>query len=278
MIIKTQKIALITGGTSGVGLSIAKGLLAQNYHTYIIGSNAEKGKLVETNLKQSYSKNVTFIQVDLSNLQEVKQFTNDFVAEHDHLDVLANVAGVILSKRSLNPQGFEKTFTIGYLSTYLISNNLAPLLEKAPHGRICNVSGSSRFVFGTKLDFNDLTFSKKYNGFRAAIASIHAKTVLAEILSEKFKDRGIDVNSFDPGGVRSDLLDNVKLLGPVVKVLQNIVMKKDSETGICVTSAKELVGITGKYFVKKKAISLNFEKAYKSKIVQISNELLAEFL
>ena len=73
-------------------------------------------------------------------------------------------------------------------------------------------------------------------------------------------------------------MNNMKWLGPIFKVLQNIVMKKESATGIYVAGAQELVGTTGKYFEKKKQLPLNFDNSYKSKLLKASDELLSKFL
>jgi NAD(P)-dependent dehydrogenase (short-subunit alcohol dehydrogenase family) len=59
-----MKNALISGGTSGVGLSIAKNLIASNYTVVLIGSNGPKGKLIEASLNEHYSKQVEFVQLD----------------------------------------------------------------------------------------------------------------------------------------------------------------------------------------------------------------------
>ncbi len=72
-------------------------------------------------------------------------------------------------KRIMTDEGFEKTFAVGYLSAFMLSTELAPLLEQADHGRITNVAGVKSFILNAKLDFDDLTFSKNYGTFKTAI-------------------------------------------------------------------------------------------------------------
>ena len=173
-----MNIAIISGGTSGVGLSIAKHLIASNYKVIIIGSNGEKGKFIEASLNEKYPKQVEFVQLDLSNLRDTKKFTIDFISKNAKLDLLVNTAGIFSPKRILTIEGFEKTFAVGYLSAYLLSTQLASILEKAEYGRITNVSGIKSLIMSKKLDFDDISFSKNYSMINTAITTIHAKTVL----------------------------------------------------------------------------------------------------
>jgi short-subunit dehydrogenase len=83
-----MKNALISGGTSGVGLSIAKNLIASNYTVVLIGSNGLKGKLIEASLNEHYSKQVEFVQLDVSNLRDTKKITTDFISKNSKLDLL----------------------------------------------------------------------------------------------------------------------------------------------------------------------------------------------
>ncbi len=269
-----MKTALISGGTSGIGLSIAKALLQQNYKVYFIGRNPEKGKAVESMLDAQSPGNAEFAQLDLSNIKEVKNFARQFSENHSELDLLANIAGVLMPTRQITDEGFEKTFAVNYLSALVLSTELAPLLEKALHGKIANVAGVVSFVLKASLDFDDLDFSRNYKSFRTAITAIHAKTVLTEILSEKFASRGIDVNSFNPGPVRSDLMANMPRWGKLLDTVTSPFMSKECKTGIYVCSSPEVDGITGKLFNRKKPLSLSFDKAYKERLWQESQNLI----
>ena len=127
-----MKTALISRGTSGIGLSIAKALLQQNYKVHLIGSNPKKGAAVESSLNAEHPGSAEFVQLDLSSIRDVKRFARQFAEDHDELDLLANIAGVMVPSRQLTEEGFEKTFSVGYLSAFVLSSELAPLLAKAP--------------------------------------------------------------------------------------------------------------------------------------------------
>jgi NAD(P)-dependent dehydrogenase (short-subunit alcohol dehydrogenase family) len=271
-----MKKALISGGTSGIGLSIAKNLIASNYKVVLIGSNGPKGKLIEASLNEKYPKQVEFVQLDLSSLRDTKKFTTDFISKNAKLDLLVNTAGIFSTNRIVTSEGFEKTFAVGYLSAYLLSTQLAGILEKAEYGRIANVAGIKSMIMKKKLDFDDLSFSKNYSMINTAATTIHAKTVLTEILAEKYANQGIDVNSFHPGAVKSDLAKKLEGWKRMLFSIPLLFMGKESTNGIFVSSSPTLNKVTGKYFIKKEPIELNFGKEYKQKLQEQTEQLLAK--
>jgi NAD(P)-dependent dehydrogenase (short-subunit alcohol dehydrogenase family) len=271
-----MKKALISGGTSGIGLSIAKNLIASNYKVVLIGSNGPKGKLIEASLNEKYPKQVEFVQLDLSSLRDTKKFTTDFISKNAKLDLLVNTAGIFSPNRIVTSEGFEKTFAVGYLSAYLLSTQLAGILEKAEYGRIANVAGIKSMIMKRKLDFDDLSFSKNYRMINTAATTIHAKTVLTEILAEKYANQGIDVNSFHPGAVKSDMAKKLEGWKRMLFSIPLLFMGKESTNGIFVSSSPTLNKVTGKYFIKKEPIELNFGKEYKQKLQEQTEQLLAK--
>lgn len=273
-----NKTALVSGGTSGVGLSIVKALVVANYTVFFIGSSKNKGLAVESELQNQTSNLVKFIELDLSNLNEVNNFTETFIQENDYLDLLVNVAGVLLPKRTLTNKGLEKTFAVGYLSSYLLIKNFTLLLAKSNAARIVNVSGNPIFVLKKWLNFKDFNLDKSYNQVLAAIKSVHAKTVLTSILAEELKVKNITINSFHPGLVKSSLTQNANVFIRIFHKLLNPFMKKDSKTGIYVCLSKELNNVTGKLFNNKTAIDLYFSKEYQQQLVQHTEQILAKVL
>lgn len=270
---KKKKIALVTGATSGVGLSIAKALVLQNYQVLIVGRNKEKGKEIELALNE-HALCAKFVCLDLANPNEVVRFSEELIKNYEHLDLLVNTAGVVLPKRELTEEGLEKTFATGYISALILSVMLVKLLKRSESPRIVNVSASEKSVLSEKLDFDNLDFSKNYNGFKTSLMTVHAKTVLMELLAEKFAPFGIDVNCFHPGIVRSQLTRNLPVGMRLLTILFSPFMSKTSENGIFVSTATRLKGNTGQLYVNKKAIPLKFNNEYKEKLWTKSIELL----
>ncbi len=272
-----RKYALVTGGTAGVGRSLLPELVKNGYFVHFVGRNSEVGKAIEVELNgaERVSK---FVQLDLSDLPRVLAFDRQYREEVPSLDLLFNVAGVILPERQLTAEGFEKTFAIGYLSAFLLCRELTPCLSKAENPRIANVAGGPRFVLKTRLDLNDLSFKEAYRGMRVAIGTVHAKTVLSAMLAEKLATQGIDVNSFHPGAVKGDLGRNLPLPFRVLFRFANFFMASTSKSGIYLATSEEVRGQTGQLFVGKKATPLSFEPAYKDELWERTERMLDEAL
>jgi NAD(P)-dependent dehydrogenase (short-subunit alcohol dehydrogenase family) len=260
----SHKIALVTGGTAGVGLSIVRALASNGVEVHFIGTSEEKGRRVEEELNETGDTVCRFIKLDLSNLRDVMDFATAFQSEVPQLDILANVAGVTLTERQETVEGIEKTIAIGHLSAFLLSRELAPLLSKAEHPRIMNVGGVLRFILKPRPDFDKtLDFTENYRGMRVAIDTVHAKTVLTAVFAERFASQGIDVNVFHPGAVKSDIGRDMPFPKSLFFKTANVFMAKTSKTGIYLATSDDVTGVTGQIFVGKKPIPLTFERPYR---------------
>ncbi|MCO4774154.1 MAG: SDR family NAD(P)-dependent oxidoreductase [Deltaproteobacteria bacterium] len=268
------KIALVTGGTSGVGRSILPDLVRAGFFVHFIGTNAAKGRAVEAELNAGGEAVARFIKLDLSDLRGVGAFAQQFAEDVPTLDLLLNVAGVLLQDRQVTEEGFEKTFSVGYLSAFLLSRELTPSLARAPHPRIANVAGAPKFVLTQALNLDDLDFETDYKPMLVAIKTVHAKTVLTEILAEKLSEHGIDVNSFHPGAVKGDLGRSMGFPLKHIFAVANKFMSATSKSGVYVSTAEELNGVTGQFFVGKKPRPLSFDQAYKDELWKQTESML----
>lgn len=268
-----KKIALVTGGTSGIGLSIVKALVKEEYEVHFIGRNATAGARIEEELPTAF-----FHAVDLENLKDVRVFLLGFKKNYSKLDLLANIAGTVLPKRQETREGIEKNFALSYLSPFYMSNELLPLLKKGELSRIVNVGASPSVVLEEKLNFSDLNSVVQYNGFKASALAVHAKTVLTQILSERFSDSSITVNSFHPGNIRSGLLRNASAPVRVMMKLCSPFFKKECKTGIRACLHKQWSDTTGSLITEKKVISLSFGQEYRQRLWKESEKLIEQAL
>lgn len=268
------KTALITGGTSGVGLSIVRSLLQQHYHVFFVGASTTKGKELERAFGGLYPGMATYVNLDLSDLKAVDRFAREFASTHHHLDILAHIAGVVLPQRTVTAEGLEKTFAIGYMSPFILSQNLGALLGKTKGSRIVNVAASAKSILPVKLDFQDLQSTQKYNGFKVSLATVHAKTVLTEILAQRLGSFGITVNAFHPGMVRSELTRNMPFLFRIMGKAISPFMAKASTNGIFVCTSAKLKDVSGQLFENQSPIALAFDQKYKDTLWTKTQEIL----
>ncbi len=273
-----RKIALVTGGTAGIGLSLVKELVENGFYVHFIGRNNEKGKAIEAELNSIKGEVCKFVKLDLSNLKSTVEFANKFKTEVPHLNILLNVAGVMLPERQETSEGVEKTFAIDYLSAFILCRELEPLIEKETHSRIINVSGMPSQVLKPNLNFADLYSTSNYKGMGVAVLAVHAKTVLTEILAEKLSGKHIDVNAFHPGAVKSDLGRNLTFpMNLLLKIIWPFMSSK-SVSGNYASLSDKLNGVTGQLIVKEKAFPLNFDQAYKDQLWNETEKIIEKVL
>ena len=270
-----NKVALITGGTDGVGFSIAKALAEADYSVHVVGSNAQKGQAVEKALSSLGA--AKFWQVDLSNMEAVSDFAKAFSREVKQLDRLVFSAGVLLPKRMETEQGFEKTFAINYLSCYLLSHRLQPLLEKSLQPRVLTVSGGGAIVMRKLVNFDDIHL-KKYSAPKAAARAVHAKVVLSQVLAEQWKHAGIAVNSFHPGIVKGGLGNN--LPGPLSLAFKSaaMLMPKECKTGKFAALSPKMEGVSGYFLESRKHKQIQFDAEYCERLMHETELMLGEWL
>ena len=295
-----KKVALVTGGTSGIGLSLLPFLLQANYRIYFIGRNAAKGKEIETKLNDEYNKNnstsnnprendnpnkvATFVQLDLSDLDSVKAFAIKFREEIEpKLDLLANIGGMMVPTRQTIPKyGYEKTLAVNYLSAYILSTELTPALCNAASNenksRIVNIGGVGLDYRTDLEDLASIKSPKKYDGMAVAVKTLHLKTVLTEILAERFKDKNITVNSFNPGTVKGNITRDMNFVMRTLMSIVQLFWSSTSANGIHLTTSDDVVNITGHYFDKKHVgIPIHFEDEYKdllwNKTIEITSKI-----
>lgn len=273
-----KKIALVTGGTSGVGMSIAKELAEKDFSVHFIGTNRERGQALEADLNQIGGSDCRFIELDLSSLRATKEFAIQFGSEVPRLDVLLNVAGVMLRERQQTAEGIEKTFAIDYLSAYVLSRELVPLLSNANHARILNVSGAPSQVLKPRLDFENMAYRQNYSGMGVAVDAVHAKTVMTEILAGKLTRENIDVNAFHPGWVKSNLASDLPGYMRTLFSIMGPFMSKGSKSGNLAATSDAVTGVTGQLFVKTTPRPLSFDQAYKDQLSSWTSETVGNVL
>ena len=99
---QTGRTAIVTGATSGLGLSTARELARAGAHVVLACRNIEKGEAA----LQEVGSGAELEQLDLASLESVKAFAERFFASHDSLDLLINNAGLMAPPRGVTADGF----------------------------------------------------------------------------------------------------------------------------------------------------------------------------
>ncbi|WDD37065.1 SDR family oxidoreductase (plasmid) [Nostoc sp. UHCC 0926] len=187
------KIALITGGNSGIGLATAKQFVAEGAYVYITGRRqVELDAAVE-----AIGKNVTAVQSDVSNLADLDRLFATIKQEQGHLDIIfANAGGgQIAPLGAITEEHFDKTFNINVKGLLFTVQKALPLL---PEGASIILNASTASIKGTPA------FSV-YSATKAAVRSFARNWTL------DLRERKIRVNAISPGVVPTPGYDHLGL-------------------------------------------------------------------
>lgn len=137
------KTILLTGATDGIGLVTAEMLLSQGHKALLHGRNPNKLQQVEQQLKRRHpDAQIEIYLADLSDLKQVVAMADTIAAQHEHLDVLINNAGVYQLANPISPEGQDYRFIVNTLAPYLLTQKLLPLMNAA--SRVVNLSSAAQ--------------------------------------------------------------------------------------------------------------------------------------
>jgi NAD(P)-dependent dehydrogenase (short-subunit alcohol dehydrogenase family) len=192
------KTALVTGATDGVGKLVALMLARAGAEVLLHGRDAAKGEQVMAEIRQEVpDATLGFYQADLASLDEVREMARRVLADRQRLHILVNNAGVALfmdPARHLSRDGHELHFAVNYLSHFLLTLMLLPLLRGSAPARIVNVSS----VGQVPIDFDDVMLEHGYSGERGYCQSKLAQIMFTFDLSEQLKGSGVTVTALHP--------------------------------------------------------------------------------
>ncbi|GLD92027.1 hypothetical protein PINS_up000560 [Pythium insidiosum] len=162
------RVAVVTGGNSGIGFCVARELAAHGAHTILACRNEAQArdacKRIRSELKGvAAAGDVLVISMDLGRLATVKAFSEDFHKRFDRLDLLVNNAGVGMPSETKSPDGYSIQFSVNFLGHFYLTTLLFDLLKAAKSARVVNVSSllhnrhSDYLLFRPlKLNFDEL--------------------------------------------------------------------------------------------------------------------------
>jgi NAD(P)-dependent dehydrogenase (short-subunit alcohol dehydrogenase family) len=135
--------AFVTGANKGIGLEVARQLGSKGFHVFLGARNSENGQKATEALRKTGAM-ATFVALDVSDPESIRNAMHSVSAAADHLDVLVNNAGVILEGDSsitqLDADTVTETFQTNTLGPLLVTQAFLPLLSKSKTPRVINVS------------------------------------------------------------------------------------------------------------------------------------------
>lgn len=200
MISLKDKHALITGGTSGIGLAIAQLYIECGAHVTIVGTNPEKGARALNNLcehRTCEDQKIAFEKLDVSCHQSVKDSLEQIVSHMGGVEILVNCAGVTRDKliMKMSEEDWDTVLDINLKSLYNLCHRLVRPMMKARFGKIINISS----VIGLMGNAGQVNYSASKAGMIGFTQS----------LAKELAPRGINVNCIAPGYIETEMTDKL---------------------------------------------------------------------
>ncbi len=264
---------MITGANSGIGKAATLGLAKMGAKVVMVCRDPEKAEQARTEVLQASGakkEDISIMIADLASLASVRKMADDFIAAKQPLHVLVNDAGLILGKRTVTQDGLETTFEVNYLSHFLLTNLLLPVLRVSAPSRIINVSSDAHT--GGHMNFDDLQEETGYGAMKSYSQSKLAQVLFTHELAKRLKGTGVTVNSVHPGVVATNwgrhsagaLSVGLRLGGAFM-----LSPEKGADTVVYLASSPDVANVTGEYFTKRKAVPSSKESMDESEAAKL---------
>lgn len=219
-----QRVALVTGGTDGIGRAVALDLARAGDRVLFVGRDPERGAAVLSELNRlGPSAHHAFLPADLSLLSETARVCGQVGELTTELDAVVLCAGILSTIPEWTTEDLERNFVLNYLTRFLTTRQLLPLLREAPSGRIVLVSNAGRYP--DTLNFDDLQHRRGKPGLAVAGRTQFANDLLAVELAERLRTTRIEVSCVFPGVTRSSCFANARGLPWVMRLLAPLAVR-----------------------------------------------------
>ena len=185
-----NKVAVVTGATSGIGEATALRLMNEGAKVIAIGRNTEKGKELESR------GNCKFYAADFTKAQEIEAVCAKIAEEVGQVNVLVNSAGVSIggTVEELSLEQWNEIFMVNVTATFLMGKYMLPLIRAQGGGHIVNIGSTAGTVGAWGLH--------AYSSTKGAVIQL-SKSMACEYAKEN-----IMVNCVCPGGTRTPMMGN----------------------------------------------------------------------
>tara|TARA_B100001939_G_scaffold61989_1_gene50995 strand:+ start:3499 stop:4476 length:978 start_codon:yes stop_codon:yes gene_type:complete len=194
------KIAIVTGGYSGIGLETTKGLVSAGAEVIV---PAKRPELALKNLEGIVPKE-NIVSMDLGDLRSVSTFSEQFKNKYSKLDILINNAGIMACPETRIGNNWESQFAINHIGHFLLTKELMNTMANTEGSRFVSLSSSAHALTGILWD--DIHFNKQpYDKWMAYGQSKTASSLIAIEFNERMKHYGVEGFSVHPGGIITPL-------------------------------------------------------------------------
>jgi NAD(P)-dependent dehydrogenase (short-subunit alcohol dehydrogenase family) len=249
---QAQRVGVVTGASSGIGLHTALGLAHTGMRVVMVGRDRGRTEMArQVVIQGSGSDRIDIALADFSRLAEVRGLADEILSAHERIDVLVNNAGLFSPKYRLSADGFELTFAVNHLAPFLLTNLLLDRLNASAPARIITVASEAHR--GNRIDVGDLTRPHDWTMMKAYGRSKLCNILFTRELASRLDANTVAATCLHPGvvataiGQRGGLAElGWRLLKPFM-----ISPERGAETPIFLATAPNLAAFHGGYVVRK---------------------------
>lgn len=256
-----DKVVIITGANKGIGKEATKQIAKLGAKVYMACRSLDSANQArEEIVNETGNQNVFVRHLDLSSVDSIINFAEQFKKEESKLDVLINNAGLWTKTKKLTDINVEQTFAVNVLGHQLLTQLLLDELKTAAPSRIINVA--SHYADG--LDIEDINFDKRnYNETLAYKQTKQANRMLTREWARRLQKDNISVYSMTPGFIPDTELfreQNVvgKFLIKVFALIEGRTIEEGADTIVYLASEDKINGSNGGFFNQRKEEKCKF--------------------
>jgi NAD(P)-dependent dehydrogenase (short-subunit alcohol dehydrogenase family) len=200
-----EKIAVVTGASTGLGLETARALASVGAQVVLAGRDASRIEAA-ANMILEREPNAMLEQgaLDLTSLASVRAFAKWYGSGHDRLHLLINNAGVMYTPFEHTAEGYELQFGTNHVGHFLLTCLLVPMLLVDPPSRVVNLSSGGHM--GSDIVWDDVNFERReYDKFAAYGQSKTANILFSVELDRRLAGRGVHAYAVHPGMIATEL-------------------------------------------------------------------------
>jgi NAD(P)-dependent dehydrogenase (short-subunit alcohol dehydrogenase family) len=247
-----ERIAVVTGANSGIGLYTALGLARTGMRVVMAGrdrARTEAARRLVT--ERSGSSHVEIALADFSRLADVRRLADEILAADRGLDLLVNNAGLISRKYCFSFDGFELTFAVNHLAPFLLTNLLLERLKASSPSRIVTVASEAHR--GHRLNLTQLAQPPDWGTLRAYGRSKLCNILFTRELAARLEGSNVVATCLHPGVVATAIGQRGGLTELVWRLMKPFMMnpEKGAETSLFLATTPDPTPFHGGYVIGK---------------------------
>ncbi|HEY5155036.1 MAG TPA: SDR family NAD(P)-dependent oxidoreductase [Acidimicrobiales bacterium] len=248
------KVAVVTGATSGLGLSAATRLAALGASVRLLGRDIGRTEAARRAImERTGNPDIEIGVADLGVLDDVRRFAEMLLRYHDRLDVVINNAGALVRDRQITVDGLELTTQTHVVAPFLLTAQLLPLLTRTPGSRVITVSSGGMYT--ERLDLDHLVVgpapSDEFDGVKAYARAKRAQVVLNRRWAERAAATGVTFHAMHPGwvdtpGIQTALPAFSRRMGPLLRTPE-----QGADTMVWLAAARAPLATNGAFWLDR---------------------------